>query len=214
MSTPGPDPTRLIERVNELRKALVSRLPETLAANTGASLHLGGSSERYFALPLWQREIRISYPELIARDGLDGQELPSFTQALLMYHFHTADGAPVTGQWISFSELPDGRFYNQAYQGYTGGELARMIQSREAYQRVARKMGGTIQETGSLSSGSLAYCFQALPRMPLLVTFWEGDEDFPGTFQVLFDASARHFMPTDGCALLGSALCRMLIKSL
>ena len=61
--------------------------------------------------------------------------------------------------------------------------------------------------------GDLAYTFQALPRVSLLLVFWKGDEDFPASFQVLFDASASHYLPTDAYAILGSTLTRRLIKS-
>jgi hypothetical protein len=42
--------------------------------------------------------------------------------------------------------------------------------------------------------------------------YWQGDEDFPSTCQLLFDASVSRCLPTDACAVLGSALTRMLIK--
>jgi hypothetical protein len=215
MKTAGPDPTRLVQRANELRLALAARPVETLAENTGASYHPAGSAEAgYLSFHFWRQTVQVTLPGFIASQASDGQELPAFTQAMLMYHFYTADGTPIAGQWISFSELPDGRFYNQAFQGYTGGELRRAILQREDFERAAARLEGEAQGTGSISPGALAYRFQALPRMPLLVVYWEGDEDLPGSFQVLFDASASHYMPTDGCALLGSTLCRMLIKAL
>jgi len=47
----------------------------------------------------------------------------------------------------------------------------------------------------------------------LLAVYWQGDEDFPSTCQVLFDASASHYLPTDAYAILGSTLTRRLIKT-
>jgi hypothetical protein len=38
-------------------------------------------------------------------DALSGRELPVVMQALFLYYFFTADGAPLSNQWISFSEL-------------------------------------------------------------------------------------------------------------
>jgi hypothetical protein len=204
----------LVQRSNELRAALLTCHPESLAEHTGADFLENQPGEGYFSLLFWNRPTRITYPELIAWDGAAGRELPAFLQAMLLYHCYTADGSPLVGRWISFSELPDGRFYTQAFQGYTGGELARAIQDRAIFERAALKAGGILLPGDGSTPGTLAFRFQALPRIPLLVAFWEGDEDFPGTFQVLFDASARHYMPTDGCALLGSTLCRMLLKAM
>jgi hypothetical protein len=132
---------------------------------------------------------------------------------LLLYYFHTADGAPLARQWVSFSELPDGRFYNHAYQGYSGGELARTFgHDLQAFQTAALSQGGEALPPGIHGmAGADAYRFWALPRVPLLAVAWPGDEDFASTYQILFDAAASHYLPTDVCALLGGTLARRLI---
>jgi hypothetical protein len=145
----------------------------------------------------------VAYPE-----G-ENQPLSAFDQALLLYYLTTADGTSLTGEWIAFSDLPDGRFYNQAFQGYTGKELRRSFQDdRVAFEQAAQALGGARQPLGDTS-----FAFQALPRVPLLAVYWQGDEDFPSTCQVLFDAAASHYLPTDAYAILGSTLTRRLIKA-
>jgi hypothetical protein len=49
--------------------------------------------------------------------------------------------------------------------------------------------------------------------MSLLVVFWAGDDELPPAYQVLFDASASHHLPTDACAIAGSMLVRQLIAA-
>jgi hypothetical protein len=129
--------------------------------------------------------------------------------ALLLYYFHTADGTPLSGRWISFSDLPDGRFYNQAFQGYTGRELSRAFGlDPEGFQRAAMRAGGTPQDFGDL-----AFKFPILPYVAFLAVLWRGDEDFPSSCQILFDASAPHSLPTDACAVAGSLLTRRLLAA-
>jgi Domain of unknown function (DUF3786) len=169
-----------------------------------------GDAQGEFHLEMWGKPTRLSYPELIARDALSGQDLPSYLQAMLLYYFATCDGFPAAGEWIAFSELPDGRFYAQAFQGYTGVPLAQAFgEDLTAFSQAAEACSGERR----FSFGDMAYAFQALPRVPLLVVFWQGDEDFPSTCQVLFDASISHCLPTDACAILGSQLTRQLIKA-
>jgi len=213
MTGSDPDPTRLLRRVVELRSRLTAFDPQRLVEATGTYYHVAPPGESYFSVCMWQQDVRISYPDFTAFDERSGAELPLFTQAMLMYYFTTADGTPLAGEWLSFSQLPDGRFYNQAFQGYTGGELARVFHTQAEFEQAARKMGGEAQLSGSQTPGTVAFKFQAFPKISLLVAFWEGDEDFPVSFQVLFDASVAHYMPTDGCALLGSSLTRMLLKA-
>lgn len=140
-------------------------------------------------------------------DGRTGEPAPINTQALLLYHLCTTDGAPLTGRWISFRELPDGGFYHQAFQGYTGNRIAAVMgNDLEKLQLAAERLGGQAQEHGDAS-----WRFAALPRVPLLLVYWEGDDEFPPTARILFDASAGHHLPTDACALLGSALTQRLV---
>jgi hypothetical protein len=127
--------------------------------------------------------------------------------ALLLYYFSVADGAPLSDRWISFSELPDGKFYNQAFQGYTGQRLVQVFKNnRQSFELAAARQDGR-----RLSHGDVGFMFQALPRIPLMVAYWQGDEDFPSNFQILFDASASHYLPTDAYAILGSTLTRRLV---
>lgn len=176
---------------------------------TGAAFHSQDSEQGVFRLPVWDEDHLLTYPDLIATDAETGNESGIVIQALLLYYFLTADGTLETHQWISFSELPDGRFYTQAFQGYTGGELARHFkENREAFEQAARRLFGE-----PIPLGDSTYCFQLFPRFALVAVFWQGDEDFPSNFQILFDASAPHYLPTDACAIAGSMLTRKLIKA-
>lgn len=207
-NSPGDRTNHLLARVNELRASLRNTDPSTLADHTGTSYKPADRGKGEFHLQVWGREVTLPFPELNTRDSQTRKELAITIQALILYYFQTADGTPVANQWISFSELPDGRFYNQAFQGYTGKELVRVFQSGTAFEDAAQKLGGVRQ-----SFGDAAFAFQVLPRVSLMVVFWRGDEDFPSSFQILFDASAGRYLPTDACAIAGSMLTRQLVAS-
>lgn len=199
---------RLIGRIAELRASLQQVDYFALAMKTGARCSPLEDGRGEFRFPLWDRDVLLSCPEFFARDTQNGAELPDFLQALLLYYFTTSDGAPLAGKWISFSELPNGRFYNQAFQGYTGKELARAFgDDLPAFERAALALKGKAEPLADA-----AFSFQALPRLPLLAVYWRGDEDFPSTCQILFDESASHHLPTDACAILGSTLTRKLLR--
>jgi hypothetical protein len=205
----GPNPDSILQKTKELRTLLSERDPADLALCTGSNYQPEDSTNGSFQLEVWSRPIVLSFPTFLACDAKSMQPISPFTQALILYYFTTADGAPIAGKWIAFSELPDGRFYNQAFQGYTGGELARHFKSdSQAFLAQAEKAGGILLPQ---APGDAAFRFQALPRMPLQVVYWQGDEDFPSSYQVLFDASAANYLPTDGCAILGSTLTGRII---
>ena len=154
------------------------------------------------------REVLLSFPELLAIDPQTNQELSHSSLALLLYYFVTCDGTQASGKWISYSELPDGRFYNQAFQSYTGGELAQAFDNDlPAFLQASENLQGK----RVYLLGDAAYEFQVLPLVNLLVLTWQGDEDFKSTYQILFDAAVHHHLPTDACAIIGGSLTRRLI---
>jgi hypothetical protein len=213
-----PDPAPFSQHVAALQRRLdESRwpsVPEALAERTGTSLLIGNNQSGQFRLKLWDQAVCLEYPGFNSFDQATHQELPVPSQAVLLYYFITADGAPQESRWVSFGELPDGRFYNQAFQGYSGAELARTFQNDLlAFDYAAARSGGIQAQPGAEIPGDRAYLFRALPRLSLLVVYWQGDEDFPASAQILFERSVSHYLPTDVCAYLGSSLTRRLIKN-
>jgi hypothetical protein len=166
-----------------------------------------GEHAGLFHLKYWGKPISVSFPEFIGHQDASGKAIASFELAMLLYYFSHADGTPLSDRWISFSELPDGKFYNQAFQGYTGQKLAQVFKdNRQSFELAATRLDGK-----RLSHGDVGYMFNALPRVPLMVAYLQGDEDFPCNFQILFDASASHYLPTDAYAILGSTLTHLLV---
>ncbi|MEW5827946.1 MAG: DUF3786 domain-containing protein [Chloroflexota bacterium] len=198
----APDFDLLAAKADDLRAEVRLRQPASLAVSTATEFTGSG-----FRFDFWGQPVCLTFPELRVSIVGNEKELPGFHQTMVLYYFATCDGTPLTGEWVSFADLPDGRMYNTAFQGYTGREVVKRFRlDIESFRRAAVKAGGEPVE-----QGNAAYRFLALPRVPLLAVYWLGDEDFPSNCQVLFDASASHCLPTDACALLGSALTRKLL---
>ena len=207
MSALHDDPRRLDLRVGQLRAGLQEKAePIALAARSGTEFFAeAGTSE--IRLSLFGRPLRVSFPEFVVFEP-DGKESNLATQVLLLYYLTIADGTPVEGRWVSYADLPDGRFYSQAFQGYTGRELAKHFGGNlEAFCQAAKKLDGM-----NIAYGDAAFAFHILPRVMLAAVYHLGDEDFPSTCQILFDASTSHYLPTDVCAILGSMLTRKLLN--
>lgn len=127
----------------------------------------------------------------------------------MLYNLVTSDGTPLSEHWVSFADLPDGRMYHPAFQGYSGNEIVKRFGFElDAFREVCAKAGGKFVEIGSAS-----FVFRALPCVPLLANYWLGDEDFPSSCRILIDEYACHYLPIDACAILGSMLAQKLIRS-
>ena len=206
--TPQPSRSALAARVYELHESLATIPANLLAERTAASYQPIDAGRGEFSLSLFDSPTVVTYPGFVGIDSKD-TELPLLFQAVLAYYFHTSDGAPLTGEWVSFADLPDGRMYNQAFQGYTGNEIVKTFGlDVEAFKAACENSGGV-----ATPLGDAAYIFYALPRLPMAVNYWCGDEDFPSTCKILFDRATNHYLPTDACAILGSMLKSKILKN-
>jgi hypothetical protein len=205
----GDTPNPLGNRIEEIRTKLIDKNPERMAINTGAIYSSKEESGGEFRLAYWSRDIVIRYPDFTGIYLDSDVSLNTFDMTMLAYYFDVSDGAPITGEWIAFNQIPGGMFYAQAFQGYTGNELAKVFgNDSEAFMETNEKSGGRRE-----FFGNLAYSYQVLPRIPIMVVCWLGDEDFPPSYRMLFDANAQHHLVTDAYAILGSNLTRKLIKA-
>ncbi|GAB4474351.1 MAG: hypothetical protein Kow0088_10290 [Anaerolineales bacterium] len=201
-------PNLLAQRVNELRKELTAWDPQRLAINTASTFVSNDLGSGHFQFSYWQEDTQLSYPAFLATSVAIQKELGIAHQALILYYFATSHPQPLTEKWISFAELPDGRFYSQAFQSYTGNVLRRHFTDEvERLEDAARTFKGN-----PYPFADRAFIFWVFPRVPLLLVYWQGDEDFPPNYQILFDVSVVSYLPTDACAIAGSMLTRKLLS--
>ena len=185
--------------LESLRADLKNRDPHHLAENTGAR-YVGEDSSLF--ITYWDMQLKISFPDFTVVHAGAGMSVDEPVETVLIHYMHTADGSDKGETWVSLAELPDGSFYRQAYQGYSGNYLSSIVQNDlESLKNACRGLGGKPE-----SYGDISYSFYVLPRIDLLLVYHRGDDEFPPSAQVLFSSSASHFLPTDIFAYLGRHL--------
>ena len=201
----------LLMKVNSLREQIREiNKPEEYASNTGMDFVVEGENS-FFTFKYFTSNVVLPYPELIAIDDVTGEPLDGGSQAVISYYGFTATQSKIitmNTEWISFSELADGRFYNQAFQGYTGNLLAKQTTG------IIKKKDAIFSslQAESISMGDLAFQLSILQRVSLALVIWLGDEDFPPSCKILFNRSVNSFLPTDACAIIGSMLTHRILK--
>ncbi|RPJ60823.1 MAG: DUF3786 domain-containing protein [Acidobacteria bacterium] len=193
-------------QIKEARERLRQLDPAKIAADSGVIWVAGDPSG--FQVSFFGQPYTASWPDLeVFRP--DGQLCSNLDQAFLLQYLLTADDAPLADSWVSLGGLPNGSFYEQAYQGYSGNVLARAFRGRPADLRRAAVAVGC----EPLTLGDLAFRYLALPRIPLALVYWSGGDEFPDSAQVLFDRSASHYHHLEMLAHLGSLLCQKVIAA-
>ncbi len=193
----------LAPKVAQLQQDLARRDPRDLAKRSGATFD---AVRQTLQLGLWGKSYTLVFPELIARDST-GTGASLNRQALLLMYLDKADGTPVAHTWLAYRELPGGMFYANAFHGYAELRLAQAFEGDvEKFKEAARRLKGD-----RLTFGDASFEFAALPRIRVGAVYWMGDEDFPSSATILFDAAASHYLPTDAVGALGSQLVSFLV---
>jgi hypothetical protein len=202
---------KLAPIIEEAQATLRKVKPGKLVLRSGCRQDGDGN----FRLDFFWRGYVVSGDDFSVLRADTGEETPSFIQSIILTYLATADGTTPSSRWIGFRDLPDGMFYVQAFEGYSGGRLVRELAGFgassggiEAFRRAAESLEGE-----PLALGNAGYVFTALPRVHLALVYWEGDEEFPSQARVLFEDTAAHYLPTDGLAILGSQLVGKILKA-
>jgi hypothetical protein len=197
----------LEKQLQETQEALRRRSPAEVALWSGATCETVAGETR-LALRFWDRSYLITWPDLAIRDK-EGQPCPGPFQGLILQYLLLADGAPLEDTWVSLRNLPNGAFYEQAFQSYSGNLLVRSFREDvEGFRAIAKRLGGE-----PLEMADAAFRFWALPRLPLAVVYWSGGGEFPDAAQVLFDKSASHYHHLEILAHLGGMLCERIVQA-
>jgi hypothetical protein len=197
----------LARRAEELRSELRLIPAALLAARTGTFNTTSGTGSGEFHFQYYGSDITGSFPDFKFFSS-KGDELPEFHQLMLLYYFSTCDGSVPSGSFVSFSDLPGGRLYAQAFQGYTGNEVVKAFGENISAFKDACELENGIR----FELGDAAFLFQVLPKLAVQLVYWLGDDDFPSSCKILFEAASTHYVPIDCCAAIGSNLAHRVIK--
>ena len=189
--------------------------PVLCADLAGCATTAGGVLVPFFG----QRHL-VSHPAGRVESAEQGKPAHVSIAILLLHYLLTADAAPAADRWATFRELPGGLFYAQAFAAHAEAPLAAFVGDTAGAgdgDALGRRISELRAAAGRLGGADLdladaAVRFQALPRVPVAVLLWKGDEEFPGQAGILFDASAHHYLPTEDLAGMGDWLAHQLVR--
>jgi hypothetical protein len=183
------------------RETLRQRDPQSIAAKAAISICRDGIDELSLSGEYFFETHTISWPALAITDS-DGKPVPDQVEALWLHYLEKADGHPLSRRWVNLSEI-GGLFYQQAFQGYCGDELAAAWgDDIEGLRETCRAAGGW--PISGLAD--LAFEWRVLPRLPLCLCYRHPSGSKGAWATMLFDASANHYMAADVAAVIGKHL--------
>jgi len=193
--------TRLSLKIKQLRNELSTISIEKIAAQSGSTIQSGN-----IVLPYLFEVYEISSQDLTVLKQ-NGEKPHPLIESLILLYLKTADGTVLAGEWINFRELPDGKMYQHAFQGYASNMLIKNWgDDIQGFITACKSVNGQ-----PLNYGDACFSMPLLPRIIVAPIIWVGDEQFSSKASIIFDANVHHYMGTAGLAFLGSQLVKRLL---
>ena len=135
-------------------------------------------------------------------------EVPLTEKVLILHYLKTASGIPLSGEWITFAQVPGGEIYLSVFRARSIDRLVRAFDGRETtLMEAARSMGGREAEYGEMSVQ-----VRAFPRVPVTLILWLGDDEIPSSGNLLFDATVTEYLPMEDMVVLAGMTVSRLCK--
>jgi hypothetical protein len=185
--------------------------PDQVARFSGAALNRDKEGGTLFSLSFLNQEMRITWPDFRVLSENTGEELPIQQQILLLHYLHGAwfsSGAGPAGEWISFQEVPDGRFYLDAFHRRAKNPL---VQSFGEKPELMVKLAKQAYDARPFDQGDASVLVRALPLVPVALILWQGDEEFPPEGNILFDHNIIQILSAEDIAWLAGMIVYPLI---
>ncbi len=118
---------------------------------------------------------------------------------------------PVSGNWVPFRELPNGRVRNGLFVQQCEKRMKKIADSYpDFFEDLIRLFNGKRVEKHYQSDISLV--LHPLPKIPLLICYWLPDDGIASDFHLFFDSTAEEHLNIGSVFSLGAGMARMFEK--
>jgi len=167
-------------------------------AKSGAVFEKSGGGEGLIKLLFLNQTCEIRTPRMEIGYAGSEEEMPVWAKILILHYLNHSKGLPLSGEWITFRQLPGGSGYYPAHAKRTLNPLINAFGSNpELLIEAAKPLGGR-----EVLQGDAAVTIFAFPHVPITFILWKGDEEFPPEANVLFDSTITENLSTEDVEVL------------
>lgn len=142
------------------------------------------------------------------RDPSKPQPAEFLQQLCLLAYLINAKDIPLADKLISAEALPGGQFFFRGIHCLPIGKLEEAFgEHPESLYQIVKKL-----EAKKCEFGDASIEFTVLPRIPLTIVVWGGDEEFNARASILFDQTAGSHLPLDALLAAVNLSVEALIK--
>jgi hypothetical protein len=182
---------------------------EDLPARIGGRLVRTADGQPALELPYFTDTV------LIRPDGIqkkDGTPLNRWEQVFIYNHLAQGGSALPAEDWRGLEQIPNTVSKIKSMQRHVEAPLVARFRGRLAALGQAARALGAKEVTGRVGSADAAFRFQPLPRIPLLLLFWEEApaDGLAAGVKLLFDATITEHLDIESILFLSERLRQLL----
>ncbi len=186
--------------------SLKQQFPADILKRSGFEEHADG-----MIVPFLNRTYLIHLPDFTFTEmAAEPKEVPIQEQVLILHYLQAGGMLFPTGNWVAYREIQGASFYFSAFVKRAIDPLKKTFGANvSGLVRAAERLGGH-----AIPAGDAGFEFRVLPRIPVQLILWEGDEEFPSEANILFDDTIGDILsPEDVAWLAGMLVYRLMALS-
>ena len=154
----------------------------------------------------------------IRSDGIrraDGGEPGRWEQVFILNHLAQGGSRRPTGRWKALQEFPNTVSKIKSMWSHVEAPLReRFAGRRDELAAAALRIGGS-DAGAETESADLAFRFQALPRVPVMLRYWDGDPEagFEAEVKLAFDETITEHLDIESIMFLSEHLAKRLMAA-
>ena len=138
------------------------------------------------------------------RDGKS--DINTLLGLFIVYYLLRSKEIGISNEWISEKDIPGGAtFFRGPHKIPTELIECRYVKDIQGFKDICQNLSGI-----SIDMADAAYFFQITPRIPIVVQFWNGDDEFPPEAKILFDKTITKHLTPDIIYCLAAEICRRI----
>lgn len=176
------------------QERLLRHVPEEISEKAGVRYENG-----VFWVRTLGRRVEIQWPA-----GKITPPVSKWHALTLLHYLDLADGTPLSGRTITFSQYKDGLVRGGGLDRNTELIVRRDlgVLPREELARRCETLGAELLP----SNADFCARFDFAPRYPVWLKVWFADEEFPASGRLLVDESAPNYLTIEDAVTVGSLI--------
>ncbi|MFC1884814.1 DUF3786 domain-containing protein [Thermodesulfobacteriota bacterium] len=189
--------------VNLGKEALRDKNPKRVADLSGSQYGPQSHGGAVLELKFLNKDIEVSWPDLEFSSKDEEQEISIQQIIILLHYLSGANGSVPSGDWIAYQEVPDGKFYLDAFLRRAKNP---MVQAFGDTPQIMEKLASESYGARPFDQGDVSVVVEALPIIRVALILWRGDDEFPPEGSILFDRNIISILSAEDIAWLAGMI--------